>query len=524
AMPAPTPPDKFTAHGRIQAIDPRTWEVVETVDPHSQDELQAALHRARSAQSTWAELEASERSSRLAPLLERIVDQAEELASTIHQEHGKSITEAMFSEVMGAAEVVRFQLKAAPRWLKPETVAVDPLSYPGKKGRVEFRPRGIVAVIMPWNYPLALPMRTLVPALLAGNAVLFKPSEHAALVGRAIGELFSGLLPEGLLQVIQGGGDIGAALSASPEIDGIVFTGSARTGKAVARAAAENLVPVSLELGGKDAAIVCSDADLERSASGIAWAAFHNSGQNCAAVERVYVEQPVYDEFLEKLAEATATLRTSGDQELTEVGPLCTAEQFATVESQLADAVAQGARVVTGGQPTGQGWGFQPTVLADVPEGCEVWTEETFGPILPVRKVHSVYEAVDLTNASPYGLSVSVWGRELGRAEEVARRCEVGMALVNNHAFTGSLPNAPWVGTKASGSGVTGSSMAMKFLTRPQLVMVDRSKVREIWWFPLNSTALAMGRTALQTLVASPFRKLGLLLRLIGLLRKRWKS
>ena len=186
--------------------------------------------------------------------------------------------------------------------------------------------------------------------------------------------------------------------------------------------------------------------------------------------------------------------------------------------------VAQGARVVTGGQPTGQGWGFEPTVLADVPENCDVWTEETFGPILPVRKVHSVYEAVDLTNASPYGLSVSVWGKELGRAEEVARRCEVGMALVNNHAFTGSLPNAPWVGTKASGSGITGSSMAMKFLTRPQLVMVDRSKVREIWWFPLNSTALAMGRTALQTLVASPFRKLGLLLRLISLLRKRWKS
>jgi len=186
--------------------------------------------------------------------------------------------------------------------------------------------------------------------------------------------------------------------------------------------------------------------------------------------------------------------------------------------------VARGARVVTGGRATGRGWGIEPTVLADVPQDCDVWTEETFGPLLPVRKVHSVYEAVDLSNASPFGLSVSVWGKNAGRAEEVALRCEVGMALVNNHSFNGSLPESPWVGTKASGSGVTGSALALKFLTRPQVVLVDRSKQLEVWWFPLNNTALALGRTLLASLVAPALKRISLTLRLLGLLGKRWKD
>jgi len=523
-MTATQPPTKFTSDGRIQAINPRTWAVIDTLDAHSSESVPSAVARAREAQRRWAEFSVKERARRLTPLLARIVERGEQLAALIHQEHGKSTTEATFSEVLGAAEVVRVHLKKDPIWLKSEKVALDPLSYPGKKARVDHCPRGVLVAVMPWNYPLALPMRTLVPALLAGNAVLFKPSEHSALVGRAIGELFEGLLPEGLLQVMQGGGELGSTLCASPGIDGIIFTGSVRTGKSVAKSAAENLTPVSLELGGKDAAIVCRDANLERSARGIAWGAFHNSGQNCAAIERVYVEDDVYDEFLSKLAEATNQLRTEGDPDVVEVGPMCTESQFALVTAQLKQAIDRGARVVTGGTTTNSGWGIQPTVLADVPEDCDVWNEETFGPLLPVRKVHSVYEAVELSNASPFGLSVSVWGAQTGRAEEVARRCEVGMALVNNHSFNGSLPNSPWVGTKASGSGVTGSALALKFLTRPQLVLIDSNKQLEVWWFPLNRTALEMGRTLLASLVAGGVKRIGLTLRLLGLLGKRWKS
>jgi len=517
-------PPRFSEDGSIHSIDPRTWDVLETFPPLDGEAVTAAIAAARAAQIGWAATPLKQRLAAVGKVLNRITERGAELTEIIHREHGKSITEAMFSEVLGAADVVRLHVKFDPQWLKPDKVAIDPLSYPGKKGRVEHRPRGIVVAIMPWNYPLALPMRTIVPALIAGNAVVFKPSEYALRTGREIARLFDGLIPDGLLQVLLGGAAVGAALTSSPDVDAIAFVGSVATGKKVASAAATNLVPVSLELGGKDAAIVCTDADLDRSAAGIAWGAFHNTGQNCAAIERVYVEDLVYDAFLDKLKEATLKLRHTGPGDDVEIGPMCNAGQLRIVEQQLAQATAAGAQVLVGGEATGEGWGFPPTILTDVPLDADVWAKETFGPLLPVRRIHSVYEATDDINASPYGLSCSVWGKETGRAEAVARRCDVGMALVNNHAFTGSIPNSPWVGTKDSGYGVTGSSLAMKFLTRAQLVVVDKNKALEVWWFPLNGTALQMSRTVLASLVAPIGRRIALTIRLLGLLSKRWKG
>ncbi len=516
-----TAPDRTTADGRLNAIDPRTWDVLETFTPDSVDAVDQAVAAAKVASAQWAKLSVKERGAVLKQVLHRIVERADELAETIRLEHGKSRAEALLSEVMGAASVVDVHLKTDKKWLKPEAVPIDALSYPGKKGVIEYHPRGVIALITPWNYPLALPMRTLVPALMAGNAVIFKPSEYSLLSGRAIAGLFEGLLPDGLVTTLYGAGDVGAALTAHAGLDAIVFTGSVVTGRKVAQAAAVNLVPASLELGGKDAAIVCADADIERSAQGIAWGAFHNTGQNCAAIERVYVEDVVYEEFLAKLVAATRALRTEGD-DTAEVGPLCNANQFTIVQKQLDEAVGRGARVLCGGEPTGQGWGFQPTILADAPHDCAVWTDETFGPVLPVTKVHSAFEAVDECNDSPYGLSVSVWGKEVGRAAAVARRCDVGMAMVNNHAFAGSVPTSPWVGRKDSGTGVTGSHLAMKFLTRPQLVMIDKSRAKDLWWFPLTPTVLTIARTALRSLVAPLGERISLTLKLLGLLGKRW--
>ncbi len=516
-------PARFDDDGSIHSIDPRTWAVLETFPPLADDAVATALSEAREAQALWSQTPLKGRIKAIEGVLDRIAERGAELAQLIHEEHGKSVTEAMFSEVLGAADVVRLHAKFDPQWLKPDKVAIDPLSYPGKKGRIEHRPRGVIAAIMPWNYPLALPMRTIVPALIAGNAVVFKPSEYCLRAGREVGRLFEGLIPDGLLQVLLGAGTVGAELTSSPDVDAIAFVGSVRTGKLVAKAAAENLVPVSLELGGKDAAIVCTDADLDRSAAGIAWGAFHNTGQNCAAIERVYVEDLVYDAFLDKLKEATLKLRTDAGDD-TEVGPMCNANQLTIVTDQLAQATDAGAKVVVGGESTGEGWGFAPTILIDVPVDADVWAKETFGPLLPVRRVHSEFEAVDDINASPYGLSCSVWGKETGRAESVARACDVGMALVNNHAFTGSIPNSPWVGTKDSGYGVTGSALAMKFLTRAQLVVVDKNKALEVWWFPLNSTALEMSRTVLASLVGPIGRRIKLTLKLLSLLGKRWKG
>jgi len=508
--------------GCIRAINPRTFEVLDSFPVDAAEALPAALATCREAQSEWSLLSLKERLGVLGGVLPRVVERADHLAEIVRQDHGKSTTEAYFSEVLGVAEVVRTHLKYDPRWLKPTRIALDPLSYPGKRARVEWVPRGLIGLITPWNYPLALPMRTLVPALAAGNGVLFKPSEHSLLCAREISRLFEGLLPDGLLQVLVGAGELGAALAASSELNAIVFTGSVATGRRVAAAAAENLVPVSLELGGKDAAIVCADADLERAAAGIAWGAFHNSGQNCAAIERLYVEDVVYEEFVALLVAETKALRTSGDADLCEVGPLCNQNQFDVVIRQLDDALARGGRALCGGKASGEGWGIEPTIVVDAPADSLVWNEETFGPLLPVGRVHSVYEAVEACNASPFGLSASVWGRDSGRAEAVARSCDVGMSMVNNHSFMGSVPNAPWVGTRDSGYGVTGSELAMKFLARPQVVVVDKSKVKEIWWYPLNETALAMVRTVVQSLAAPLGRRLVLTLRLMGLLPKRW--
>ncbi len=520
-MPAPAP---MTDDGRIRSINPRSWEVLATHEVFPTGQLAAAAAECREAQRAWEAKGFAHRKRVLKRVLDRLVQQGDVLSRCIHDEHGKSTAEAMFSEVLGAAEVLKTHLKLDGKWLQPEAVAMDPLSYPGKKAHIEHRPRGVLALITPWNYPLALPMRTLVPALLAGNGVLFKPSEHSLQVAGALVGLFEGLLPRGLLQFLPGGGELGAALSSSPKVDAIVFTGSVATGRAVSRAAAEHLTPVSVELGGKDAAIVCADANLERTAAGVAWGAFHNTGQNCAAIERVYVEDVVYEAFVDLLRKETEALRTGGDADCAEVGPLCTQVQFDTVQRQLDEAVRGGARVICGGQPTGEGWGFQPTLVDSVPAAAALVTDETFGPVLPLVRVASVYEAVDEVNRSPFGLSASVWGKDLGRAEAIARRCDVGMALVNNHAFTGSLPNAPWVGTKASGSGVTGSHLAMKFLTRPQLVVLDKSKAKEVWWFPLNPTALAMGKTVLASITAGLLERLSLTVRLIGLLGKRWSA
>jgi acyl-CoA reductase-like NAD-dependent aldehyde dehydrogenase len=515
-------PAKFADDGTLRVINPRTWEVVQELTPNAPEDVQAAVATAREAQLEWCKLTFKARAAVLKQVLARVVERKDSLADTIRQEHGKSTAEALLSEVMGAASVIDVHLKVDKKWLKPQKVPIDPLSYPGKKGRIEHRPRGVVGLITPWNYPLALPMRTIVPALLAGNAVVFKPSEYGALTGKAIEALFDGLLPDGLLVTLIGAGDVGAAMSSCADFDALVFTGSVRTGKAVARAAAENLVPASLELGGKDAAIVCNDADIERSAAGIAWGAFHNSGQNCAGIERVYVEDLVYDAFVAKLVAETQALRTGEQADLAEVGPLCNEQQFGVVRRHLQEAVDGGAKVLCGGEPTNEGWGFQPTIVVDAPEDCSLWREETFGPVLPVMRVDSVFEAVDRTNDSPYGLSVSVWGEESGRAQMVGQRCDVGMALVNNHAFTGSVPTSPWVGRKDSGNGVTGSHLAMAFLTRPQLVVVDSSSAKELWWFPLNSTVLDIARTALDALVAPLGKRISLTLKLLGLLGKRW--
>ena len=299
--------------------------------------------KVRAAQPDWSALSVEQRIRTIRPVRSRVLDAAERIAQLVHREVGKPETEALSAEVIATADVVDFWCDSIEEHLVDRVIDIDPLAYPKKHGTLAREARGVVVVISPWNFPFALPLRTIIPALLAGNCVILKPSEVSPRTGAIIAEMFSGLLPPGVLEVVQGGGAVGGALCAA-DVDLVCFTGSVATGRKVACACAERLIPCSLELGGKDAAIVLSDANLERAANGVVWGALANAGQNCAAVERVYVERAIADAFTKKVVEVVRALRSPDD-----VGPLTTERQRAIVKEHVDDAVAHGAKVLSRG-------------------------------------------------------------------------------------------------------------------------------------------------------------------------------
>lgn len=470
------------------------------------------------AQAVWAAIPVAERVDKIRALGRRILSRAEEIADLVHRETGKPVEEAALSEVLPNADLVAWWCDHVEELLDDEPVDLDPLSYPGKRGTIHAAPRGVVALITPWNYPVAIPLRTLVPAVLAGNAVIFKPSEITPRAGALVASLFEGLVPAGLVTLLQGGAEIGRALVGA-DVDLIVFTGSVATGKAIARAAADRLIPCSLELGGKDAAIVLDDCDVARAAQGVIWGAFTNAGQNCAAIERVYVHERIAEPFLEALVAAAKAIGPA------EIAKMTTKAQRAIVARHLADAREAGAEILVGGDPEGDGYDFAPTILK-VPHDAEdrpFLRDETFGPLLPVVVVKSADEAVERVNASRFALTTSVWTKKLRRGREIAARLTSGVVTINNHAFTAAIAAAPWTGQGDSGYGVTNSRHALHALTRPRFVLEDRNRAaRELWWYPytptLRTIAFAMARLRGG---ASFFGRIGAFFQLLGALPRR---
>jgi acyl-CoA reductase-like NAD-dependent aldehyde dehydrogenase len=514
----PAPP--VVEGGRIGGTRPADGLPLAPILATPLPEVPRAIARAREAQAAWARLPVKERCRRVAAAGERLLAASDEAARLLEAEIGRPVAESYFFELIPNHDLFRWWIRHVPALLRAEPVPLDPRMFPGKRGVVERVPRGVVLVIAPWNLPLSLPLRTAIPALLAGNAVVLKPSEYAARAGALLGRLFHEVLPPGVFQVLQGNGEVAAAaLEAGVEL--VSFTGSPRTGRAVAEAAARRLTPVALELGGKDAALVLADADLERAANGIVWAAFANAGQNCAAVERCYVVREVADRFVALLRERIARLRTGpGGEGEVDLGPLTTGAQEALVREQLRQARERGAEV-EGGGPPGAGRFVTPALVIDPPEELALTREETFGPVLPVFPVADVEEAVRRANSSPYGLTASVWTRDLRTGERLARRLQAGVVTVNNHAFTGGLPGAPWSGVRGSGPGITNGPEALRELTRPRFVLVDRSRrPRELWWHPYDATALALGR-GLVRLRARGGGKLAALRQVLGAVRRR---
>ena len=474
---------------RTESRDPATGEVWRTFVSASPEQVRHAVARAREAQRAWAALPVRERAAVMRRFHDVMHRRRMEMATIVMRENGKPIAEALSTEVMTVLDQVTWQAREAPRhlapsgWRRPEGLPMW-----RKRMRVEHRPFGVVAVVSPWNYPLMLSAGIIVPALVAGNAVVHKPSEFTPSTAVLLDEMLREAgVPEGVIQTVVGDGATGAALTAAA-VDKVFFIGSVGTGRKVAAACAERLVPCVLELGGSDPAIVLDDADVRTAASGIAWGRFSNAGQTCVAPKRVFVADAVYASFLDALVETVKALRVGpGADPLTDVPPLVRPSQVSALRAQLDDALARGAHVAARATlPPGlrEDAYFAPTVLVDVPDDALVLREETFGPLLPVVRVRDADDAIARANASRFGLSASVWSRDPARARRVAERLEAGSVTINDILVTAGMADVAHGGVKESGTGRSHGLAGLMECVQSHTIVEDRFHGwRQPWWF-----------------------------------------
>ena len=487
----------------IPVENPATGAVIATVPVASPDEVRALVARARAAQPAWEAVGFDGRAAVLRRAQKWVADNQDRIVATIVSETGKTHDDALFNEVGYAATAFGFWAKHAAGYLADEKVRTTSPFVLGRKLLVRYRPLGVVGVIGPWNYPLTNSFGDCIPALAAGNAVVLKPSEVTPLTSLLMAEaLRESGLPEDVFLVATGDGATGAALV--DEVDMVMFTGSTATGKKIMERAARTLTPVSLELGGKDPMIVLSDADLERAANAAAYYSMQNAGQTCISVERVYVEAPVYDAFVDKLTHKVAALRqgASTGPGTVDVGAITFPPQLDTVERHVDEARKAGARVLTGGHGrSDRGHFYEPTVLVDVDHSMACMTEETFGPTVPVMRVADAEEAVELANDSPYGLAASVWTKDAARGEAIARRIEAGVVCVNDAQVNYLALELPMGGWKASGLGTRHGAGGIRKYCRQQSLLVTRIAGRkDLHFFPFRPRTTKLVGRALKLL------------------------
>ncbi len=477
--------------GGIPVENPATGEIIATVPDLGAGEVAEMAARGRAAQPEWEAYGFEGRARVLLRAQKWVMDNSERIVSTICSETGKTYEDAQLAEIGYAGNAFGFWAREAANYLADERIKSSQVLVKGKKILLRFRPLGLIGVIGPWNYPLTNSFGDCIPALAAGNSVILKPSEVTPLTSLLLAEgLRECGLPENVLQIATGRGETGAALV--EHVDMIMFTGSTRTGRKVAAEAARRLIPASLELGGKDPMIVLSDADLERAANFATYYSMQNAGQTCISIERVYVEEPVYDEFVAKVSEKVRALRVGKPEGpgSVEVGAITFPPQMDTIKDHVADAVQKGARVLTGGSEIqGAGRFFEPTVLVDVDHSMKCMTEETFGPTLPIMKVRDADEAVRLANDSDYGLGASVFSRDTERGEAVARRLWAGSANVNDAMINYTVLELPMGGAKASGLGSRhGAGGIRKYCSQQAIVVTPKLAMKkEPFMYPYKS-------------------------------------
>ena len=489
--------------GGAPAFSPIDHRPLPPVATATESEVRAAVAGARTAQEEWRAASLPERAARLKAAAEEMLRRRDEAIDLARRELGKVEIEGLFNETLGPLETLAGWRKVVEEATAVRPVRLNPLSFPRKTAQVEMVPRGVVGVIAAWNFPVAGLYRSTFPALLTGNAVVVKPSEYTPRTSAWFVERLAAGLPQGLVQLVQGPGEVGAALI-DAGIDACVFTGSPASGRKVQVRCAERGIPASVEMGGKDAAIVLADCDLARTVAGVTHWALSNAGQSCGAIEIAYVDERIADAFVGRLRDAWVELRLGFDR-LADLGPMGNLRQFDLVAAQVSDAREKGAEVVCGGAPalgesdgtaavpTREGLWFAPTLLDRCTDEMSVVRDETFGPVLAVVRVSGADEAIRRVNAGKYGLGASIWTSDLDRGRRLASRLDVGVVTLNNHSFSGAIPSLPWSGTRATGTGIANGPEALATFVRPRTIVVDAASGPEAYWLPYDHVLWELG-------------------------------
>jgi len=473
-----------------EAFNPATGESIGTIPQNTRTDISEAVQRIRVAQEDWAARSFSERGKHLRKMQQHLVRKGEAYAAIISRDNGKTLADAYLTEISSAVIAFDYYRKHTARVLRPRRVKGSHIFSLFTRNRLQHVPLGVIGIISPWNYPLAIPIHEILMALMAGNGVLFKAASETQLVGQLIQKTIdAGGLPKDLFIQVNVPGRVAGDAFLEAGINKLFFTGSVPVGKKLMQQAAETLTPVSLELGGNDPMIVCAEANLKKAANGAVWAGLSNSGQTCAGIERVYVHRDVYKPFIKLLKQRVEALRVgdpgSGQVDL---GAMTTVNQKQNVSQLLQEAIDQGATVAARSQiDENVKQALPATILTDVNQQMRIMQEETFGPVLGVKSFKTIDEAIRLANDSTLGLTASVWTRNHREGRQIASRLEAGVVMINNHLVSHGMANLPWGGFKESGVGRTHGELGLLEMTETRVVVNDYLPLnKQFYWTPVS--------------------------------------